>query len=1024
MQLRTLRTALFLSVICVCSVSAQNHAKSVGSHAVPEEPLEHGTPIKRTISGGQRHIYKVELSSGQFIKVEATQQNCDIMLALEAPDKTSIFEFKDDNFRNGTETQTAAVSAAGTYKLKVVSFEDGSVSGEYSLKISEVRPATDKELNNTAGLAMMTSLSKIAKDAATSEQIRTRIAQFETARDKFRFAGNRKWEAMAISSIGSNYVRLGNWTKAIELQSQAIEIQRSEGKDNDVVFLLTNMGNTYLHNDEPQKALEVLTEAAGLATLRNDLYNQTVVFGAIGRTYEEVGDVARALTYYSRELEAAEKLGQEKAIAFAANSMGKVHSILGDTTKASDYYKRSIELAQKSDNRRLEASVRGSLAQLLASIGDAAKAEAQLAEALIIIRSLSDKIGEAAILRTISAIRLSNGKPDEALELLKQSHEICSAVESQRGLAETYLLNGKAHARKGNFEAAESSAVAAINHIEKIRSGFKSTGLRDSFSSELQDFYAFYVEVLMERHKTATNNSFAALAFQASESARARGLINLLAESNVDVGQGVDRSLLHKQTEVKNLLSAQMENLTKALNGKSNPETVRDVKNEIESLNSTYESIQQQIKAASPRYAGLTQPKASSLQEIQSEVLDADSALLEYSLGKDKSYLWVVTKSDFQAIQLPAANVIEETARDFYEALTERNKRIRFETPVERDARIKSTDAGLNKLGEELGRMILAPAAGLLADKKLLIVADGTLQYVPFAALRISSAKGQPSRYLVETNDVVSLPSASVLAQLRKETLKRTPAPKTLAVLADPIFNEDDDRFLSLARRTNDRFNGRIEPVALNKKGTRSVDSPSGAFDLVRLPFTRREADLISSNVPEAQVEKRLDFSANRAAATSTRLSEYKYVHFATHGLINDQNPELSGLAFSMIDEAGKEQDGFLRVGEIYNLKLPAEMVVLSGCRTGLGKEIKGEGVVGMTRAFMYAGAKRVTFSLWDINDEATSELMGHFYREMFAAKKATPAAALRKAQIAMIKDKRWNNPYFWATFVLQGEPR
>jgi CHAT domain-containing protein len=242
--------------------------------------------------------------------------------------------------------------------------------------------------------------------------------------------------------------------------------------------------------------------------------------------------------------------------------------------------------------------------------------------------------------------------------------------------------------------------------------------------------------------------------------------------------------------------------------------------------------------------------------------------------------------------------------------------------------------------------------------------------------------------------------------------------------LADPIFDKKDERFQAIANKNkrDQKPENSIELIALKKKQTRSAGDSEDELDLARLPFTRREADMISSVIPAGQREKWLDFAANRRSATSSQLSNFRFVHIATHGFINDQNPELSGLVFSMIDEDGKEQDGFLRVGDIFNLKLPAEMVVLSGCRTGLGKEIKGEGVVGMTRAFMYAGAKRVTVSLWDINDEATSELMSHFYREMFGAKKRSPASALRHAQNAMIKDKRWNNPYFWATFVLQGE--
>jgi CHAT domain-containing protein len=285
--------------------------------------------------------------------------------------------------------------------------------------------------------------------------------------------------------------------------------------------------------------------------------------------------------------------------------------------------------------------------------------------------------------------------------------------------------------------------------------------------------------------------------------------------------------------------------------------------------------------------------------------------------------------------------------------------------------------------------------------------------------------------FLIETNEVVSLPSASALAVLRREMNGRAAAPKTLAVLADPIFDKADQRFQTVAgagrNKSKSAAQNEFIARATLKKQTRGVAgdrTTREGLDLPRLPFTRREAEIISSFVPAAQREKLLDFAANRQSALSPDLSKYRFVHFATHGFINNENPELSGIVLSLFDENGKEQDGFVRVGDIYNLKLPAEMVVLSGCKTGLGREIKGEGFVGLTRGFMYAGARRVTVSLWDVNDEATAELMGRFYREMLAGKKLAPAAALRQAQISLLKDRRWHSPYFWATFVLQGEPK
>jgi len=207
-------------------------------------------------------------------------------------------------------------------------------------------------------------------------------------------------------------------------------------------------------------------------------------------------------------------------------------------------------------------------------------------------------------------------------------------------------------------------------------------------------------------------------------------------------------------------------------------------------------------------------------------------------------------------------------------------------------------------------------------------------------------------------------------------------------------------------------------------RAARDTDVDKDGFSLSRIPFTRREADAITSLVAASERKEAVDFEASRATALTPELSKYRYVHFATHGFLNTAHPELSGIILSMISEDGKEQDGFLRAHEIFNLKLPAELVVLSGCRTGLGKEIRGEGLVGLTRGFMYAGAARVLVSLWDVNDEATAELMSRFYKAMLGKEKLSPAAALKAAQTSMWKESRWQSPYYWAGFVLQGEPK
>jgi CHAT domain-containing protein len=261
---------------------------------------------------------------------------------------------------------------------------------------------------------------------------------------------------------------------------------------------------------------------------------------------------------------------------------------------------------------------------------------------------------------------------------------------------------------------------------------------------------------------------------------------------------------------------------------------------------------------------------------------------------------------------------------------------------------------------------------------------------------------------------------------LRRDLANRQPAPKAIAVLADPVFSSDDERVLA-ASGTNAKKSGAPSPNATGdtlrevERALEDLGESDVGRGLPRLYKTRDEAAGIAALVSASDRLQALDFAANRAAATSAELGQYRILHFATHSLITN-DPERSGIVLSLVDEQGRLQDGYLRMQEVYNLKLPAELVVLSACRTGLGKEVKGEGIIGMTRGFMYAGAPRVVVSLWSLPDRATAELMQRFYRKMLGPKRPSPAAALRAAQVEMWSSKRWPSAYHWAGFVLQGE--
>jgi CHAT domain-containing protein len=293
-----------------------------------------------------------------------------------------------------------------------------------------------------------------------------------------------------------------------------------------------------------------------------------------------------------------------------------------------------------------------------------------------------------------------------------------------------------------------------------------------------------------------------------------------------------------------------------------------------------------------------------------------------------------------------------------------------------------------------LCEMVLAPVAGELGRHRLVIIADGALQTIPFAALPDPSNPGEP---LLAAHEIVHLLSVSVLAWSRRARAGRPPAPGMLAVLADPVFGGDDPRL--------------PQPAAV----------PAVTPLLPRLPSTGREAAAILAFAPAQASLRALGFDASRETVLRGELGRYRIVHFATHGLSDPERPEQSGLVLARLDARGHPRDGVLRAPEIARLALPVELVVLSACRTALGREVRGEGIVGLAYAFLRAGAARVVVSLWNVDDAATAELMTRFYRCLLRERQ-TPAQALRTAQLEMLRDPRWQAPSFWAGFALQGD--
>ncbi len=383
-----------------------------------------------------------------------------------------------------------------------------------------------------------------------------------------------------------------------------------------------------------------------------------------------------------------------------------------------------------------------------------------------------------------------------------------------------------------------------------------------------------------------------------------------------------------------------------------------------------------------------------TLAAIQDE-LDPDTILLDYTLGERRSFLFVVSPTSLRAYDLPARSDLIAAA----EAL--------------RSAVVDAPDdpAGFRAASATLGDVLLGQAGDAIGGKRLVIVADAGLQArVPFAALTLPSNAADHSKLLVEANELVVEPSTAALAALRRAVAGRPHPSGGVAIFADPVVSPDDAR-LPAAKPARDATAGSV-PLA----------AAGGA--LSRLPATRDEADAILAHAKAGGARAWVGFDATREAAEDPALAGYRILHFALHGLTDTRTPALSGLVFSLFAPDGTPRDGYLRLADIFTLSLPVDLAVLSACQSGLGRDEGGEGLVGLSRGFLYAGAARLVTSLWDVNDASTAVLMARFYVGMLGPRALPPAAALRAAQREMLATGSWTAPLHWAAFTVQGEWR
>jgi CHAT domain-containing protein/tetratricopeptide (TPR) repeat protein len=823
---------------------------------------------------------------------------------------------------------------------------------------------------------------------------------------------DRTGEARVLEFRGDIYLELGEFQKALNDKQRTLSIVRSTQPSSVAeYYALYDLGEVYAQIGEPQKALVFYQKAYTVARVRHDHDLIFTLTSVIGDAYAAAGDPGKGLAYHRRSLALAR--GDLDSEIWATRRLGEFYVQQGEYRKALRCFDRVLPYFQAHHQPVFEALTlyRQGISYRHLRQWKPALSALNLALATWPFKNRTYR----KILREIGLVYEGSADLANAFDWYHKGLQQSRAVADSQAEAFELCDIARVESSRNQLDDARRDIEAGLRRWDLLRAGIADPETRASYFAQAQRNYEFYVDLLMQMNAQHPGKGFDAAAFEASEHDRARSLLDLLLEAHVDIRQGVDPTLLAREHRL--LAELRKRELTLSSRSQTPGEGERSLI-ELRHLTSEYQTFEDQIRSASPHYSGLTQPSPLDLGQIQVSVLDSDTLLLEYALGEQRSYVWAVTTSGFESYTLPPRNQIEREARRLYALLTAPAKQVAGETEVAREARIKRARLEYPHAAVRLSDMILGPVASSLHAKRILVVSDGALQYIPFGVLPLPAGGSVNAARppLLVNFEVVSAPSASTLALLRKEV--RSPAPKSVAVLADPVFDPGDPRVTSAK---TGQLTRRMNPASYNRARLKRSSLELGPVS--RLPFSRREAEAILAHADRDTSFEALDFEASRATATSPRLAQYRIIHFATHGIVDTSTPALSALILSLVDKHGKPQDGFLRLSDIYNLHLPAELVVLSGCETALGKEVKAEGIIGLTRGFMYAGTPRVAASLWEIDDVATSELMGEFYRNIFE-KHLTPAAALRSAQLHLWRQSRWRDPYFWGAFQLEGEWR
>lgn len=974
--------------------------------------LQLGSKVDGRLAAGQFSDYTLELDTDTYLRIEVEQRKLDVALELFDPAGVSILKVDSPIGRRGIETLLVVSEEQGRYRLRIAAAEPEALPGDFQLTVVEQRPAsTDDRTRATA--ALLLSRGDQERRSGKGENLAAARGFYEDALERFRAVADFHLEADVLFRLGLTNALRGERPTAADQLEQALRRYRTSARQQEISYVLNNLGAVYWELGRKEDARRCFEENLQ-TTVAPDI--RAAAHGNLGLMLRQEGELAQALDAHFQALELFRQQNEPRQEIATLSNIGQLLIDQGKLESARDYLGKALELltihvdlprrsqilANRGEAFKREGDLQAAQDDLEAALqlarelkdghrialrlinlgtvhliaGKEGQARSNFEEALQISRSLTPpyRIGEALALHSLGRLDLPNpgqgwsGNPARARDYFAAAGAIFGDGGDSQVLISNHYGWALALRALGDLQGAREMLAKSLASVETLRSNSGGESLSISFFATKQHYLDLDIELLMQLEAKRPQAGFAELAFEASERRRARALLDVMNGpdplSRLDTGELAEKEK-RAQSRLQELELQRRRSVVHEPGEEGLWEKIRGVQLELDRIR--YQLSQRR----SPDSVGTREP--ARLAEIQQHLLDEQSLLLAYSLGEERSFLWLVSKREILSLELPPRREIESLAVQLHRELSARHS---AELKAQRRIRLA-----------KLGQMILGPAAGRLERKRLLIAGDGSLLYVPFAALIEPSTND----YLVKRHEIVYLPSASVALAMRKRLAFRDPAPRPIVIFADPTI----------------------------------AAAQPGEPKYAELPNTRKEAQEIN-RIFAGEGQEFLGEKVSKQNVLSADLSQYQILHFATHGEMDNVVPELSGLVLSS-SASSSSGDRFLRLHEISGLHLAAELVVLSACRTAVGPAAKGEGLLGLTRGFLHAGVPRVLASLWNISDHGTAELMKRFYWALIEGG-ASPGRALQAAQLALIAEDPEGNglgdPFVWAAFILQGEWR